>query len=358
MFCRLFCDFPPLYSILSCSSPRPSIHLYNATPPPISTSLCSRLSAFDMQAQRTITYTKWFDYKENIEVRSLTKRQLKPRYIAQGRLRWFGYLVRSPLDHPAPAIYTFIPKAGMDKNPWSPSHTMGRRPRQRSQTAGDNIYGGFQHRPWPYSLEVNHCCSCPLYAPMPRVLVKWSEASSDVLSSFHSPDSNSSSLVGIIHSFPQHVWTAKWLFTNLVRYVCIQSSSFPSPIFLRSIIFILAFFFAQLCGLLFLVSTSIQHFFYFLCYMPVGWWSHSSHLWSEDLSGSLQKCIIWAEEIDGRLSEHGSVCLTRQFTRAIDRTWPGLIPPLFDRSLFHSTETSVRVSFRDSFRVFSHINNC
>ena len=111
MFCRLFCDFPPLYSILGCSSPCPSIHLYNATPPPISTSLCSRLSAFDMQAQRTITYTKWFDYKANIEVRSLTKRQLKPRYIAQGHFRWFGYLVRSPLSHPAHAIYTFNPRA-------------------------------------------------------------------------------------------------------------------------------------------------------------------------------------------------------------------------------------------------------
>ena len=78
---------------------------------PISTSLCSRLSAFDMQAQRTITNTKWFQYKTNIEVRTLTHRQPIQRYIDQGRLRWFGKILRSPLNHPALAIYTFNPRA-------------------------------------------------------------------------------------------------------------------------------------------------------------------------------------------------------------------------------------------------------
>ena len=47
--------------------------LYGSECWPISTSLCSRLSAFDIQAQRTITNTKWFDYKTNIEARALTK---------------------------------------------------------------------------------------------------------------------------------------------------------------------------------------------------------------------------------------------------------------------------------------------
>ena len=64
-----------------------------------------------MQAQRTITNTKWFEYKTNIEVRTLTNRQPIQRYIAQGRLRWLGHLLRSPPNHPALAIYTFNPRA-------------------------------------------------------------------------------------------------------------------------------------------------------------------------------------------------------------------------------------------------------
>ena len=46
-----------------------------------------------------------------MEVRTITNRQPIQRYIAQGRLRWFGHLLRSPLNHPASAIYTFNPRA-------------------------------------------------------------------------------------------------------------------------------------------------------------------------------------------------------------------------------------------------------
>ena len=62
----------------------------------ISTSLCSRLSAFDMQAEWTNINSKLFDYKykTNIEVRTLTKRQPIQRYIAQSRLRCFGHQLR------------------------------------------------------------------------------------------------------------------------------------------------------------------------------------------------------------------------------------------------------------------------
>ena len=81
--------------------------------------VCSRLSAFDMQAQRAITNSKWFDYKTNMEVWSLTKCQPIQRYIAQGRLCWFGHL------HIQPEGW------GMVKTTWSPSHAIGRRPRQR-----------------------------------------------------------------------------------------------------------------------------------------------------------------------------------------------------------------------------------
>ena len=76
-----------------------SVLLYGSECWPISTSLCSRLSTFDTQAQRTITNTKWFDYKTNIEVRALTKRQPIQRYIAQSRLRWIGHLLRSAHIH-------------------------------------------------------------------------------------------------------------------------------------------------------------------------------------------------------------------------------------------------------------------
>ena len=88
-----------------------SVLLYGSECWPISTSLCSRLSAFDMQAQRTITNTKWFDYNTTNEVRALTKRQPLQRYIAQSPIRWFGHLLRSPHSHPAHATYSFNPKA-------------------------------------------------------------------------------------------------------------------------------------------------------------------------------------------------------------------------------------------------------
>ena len=89
-----------------------SVLIYGSECWPISTSLYSRLSAFDMQAQRTITNTKWFDYiKQKIDVRALTKRQPIQRYIAQSRLRWFVYLLRSPHSHPTHAIYSFNPRA-------------------------------------------------------------------------------------------------------------------------------------------------------------------------------------------------------------------------------------------------------
>ena len=99
---------------------------------PISTSLCSRLSAFDMQAQRTITNTKWLDYKTHIEVRTLTNRQPIQRYIAQGRLRWCGHLLRSPLNHTALAIYTFNPRAAG----WS-------RPRGAPRTQWSDVLGKY-----------------------------------------------------------------------------------------------------------------------------------------------------------------------------------------------------------------------
>ena len=55
------------------------------------TSLCSRLSALHTHAQRTITNTKWFDYKTIFEVRALTKRKPIKKssfYIAQYPVRW------------------------------------------------------------------------------------------------------------------------------------------------------------------------------------------------------------------------------------------------------------------------------
>ena len=64
-----------------------------------------------MPAQQTITNTKWFEYKTNMEVRTLTNCQKLQRYIAQGRLRWFGNLLLSRLNHTAHAIYTFNPRA-------------------------------------------------------------------------------------------------------------------------------------------------------------------------------------------------------------------------------------------------------
>ena len=107
-----------------------SVLLYGSECWPISTSLCSRLSAFDMQAQRTITNTKWFEYKTNIEVRTLTNRQPIQRYIAQGCLRWLSHLLRSSPNHPALAIYTFNQRAAG----WS-------RPRVAPRTRWSDVLG-------------------------------------------------------------------------------------------------------------------------------------------------------------------------------------------------------------------------
>ena len=43
---------------------------------------------------------------EDVRSTSFGRQQIQ-RYIAQGRLRWFGHPLRSPLNHPARAIYTF-----------------------------------------------------------------------------------------------------------------------------------------------------------------------------------------------------------------------------------------------------------
>ena len=49
--------------------------LYGSVCWSISTTMCSRLSAFEMQAHRTITNTKWFEYKTSMEARTITNRQ-------------------------------------------------------------------------------------------------------------------------------------------------------------------------------------------------------------------------------------------------------------------------------------------
>ena len=63
-------------------------------------------------------------------VMSLTNRQPIQRYIAQGRLRWLGHLLRSPPNHPALAIYTFNPRAAG----WS-------RPRGAPRTRWSDVLG-------------------------------------------------------------------------------------------------------------------------------------------------------------------------------------------------------------------------
>ena len=54
--------------------------------------------------------------------------------IAQGRLRWFGHLLRSPLNHPAHAIYTFNPRGAG----WS-------RPRGAPRTQWSDVLGKGQN---------------------------------------------------------------------------------------------------------------------------------------------------------------------------------------------------------------------
>ena len=93
-----------------------------------------------MQAQRTISNTKWFDYKTNIDIRSLTKRQPIQRYIAQGRIRWFCHLLRSLPNDPAHAIYTGLQPdgGGLVKTRGAPrtwwSHVLGKDLKQLGTT--------------------------------------------------------------------------------------------------------------------------------------------------------------------------------------------------------------------------------
>ena len=102
-----------------------SVLLYGSECWPISTSLCSRLSAFDMQAQRTITNTKWFEYKTNIEVRTLTNRQPIQRYITQRSppLAWPSTPV-STKSSCTRHLHLQPEGSGMVETTWSPSHAM------------------------------------------------------------------------------------------------------------------------------------------------------------------------------------------------------------------------------------------
>ena len=74
-----------------------------------------------------------FEYKRSDSVLFnviLTNRQPIQRYIAQGRLRWLGHLLRSPPNPPALAIYTFNPRAAG----WS-------RPRGAPRTRWSDVLG-------------------------------------------------------------------------------------------------------------------------------------------------------------------------------------------------------------------------
>ena len=85
--------------------------------------------------------------------------------------------------------------SGMVETTWSPSHAMEWRPQKRLKTAGDNIDGGFQHRPRPFPLEVNHCCPCRLYALVARDLVsEWMQRANE-----HDDKSLFVSSVGLLH---------------------------------------------------------------------------------------------------------------------------------------------------------------
>ena len=143
-----------------CQASVLSVLLYGSECLPISTSLCSRLSVFDMHAQWT--NVKWFDYKTNIEVRSLTKCQPIQRCSTKSPpLVWPSTPVSTQPSCPL-HLHLQPECRGMVETLWSPAHAMGRRPRQTPQTAGDNIDGGLQHLPRPCPLEVNHCSSCRL----------------------------------------------------------------------------------------------------------------------------------------------------------------------------------------------------
>ena len=121
-----------------------SVLFYGSECWPIFTNLFSRLSAFDMQAHRTITNTKWFDSKTNTEVRSHTKLQPRLNYSTSPLMVWSSTPVSVQSSCPRHLHRQVKPEcAGMVNISWSPSHAMGRRPRQRPQTAGDNTAGCF-----------------------------------------------------------------------------------------------------------------------------------------------------------------------------------------------------------------------
>ena len=113
--------------------------------------------------------TKSFEYKTNIEVRPVTKRHRFKAIMA--KVASAGLTIYSSLRS---IIYSFKPRAEGWSRPrtWSPSHAMGRRPRQISETAGDNTGRGFKHRHRLYPAGGEPLLLVPsLYAFVAKTLV-------------------------------------------------------------------------------------------------------------------------------------------------------------------------------------------
>ena len=150
------CSGSSVAPCFSCSHLSGQIRLYQASVLyvlfygsvccPISTSLGSRLSAFDMQAQWSIYHqNQMVRLQKCMEARSHTKCQPIQRNIAYGHLRWCGL---RPITLPTPSTHsTRARRHGQD--PVELLARDGRRPRQRYHAAGDNIAAGLKHRSRP-----------------------------------------------------------------------------------------------------------------------------------------------------------------------------------------------------------------
>ena len=125
-----------------------------------------------IQAQRTITNTKWFDYKTNIEVRALTKDN---RFnVILPKVAYAGLAIYSDLHSAILPTPSTPPTLGLRPEGWSrprePPARDGATSSRKTSNSGDNTGRGFQHRHRPYPLEVNHCCSSRLHAIVARAM--------------------------------------------------------------------------------------------------------------------------------------------------------------------------------------------
>ena len=94
-----------------------SVLLYGAESWPLNATLEARIDGFDSRALRRLEGIHWSQHVTNEEVRQRTGQPPASVLVAQRRVRWLGYVLRCPQNHPTRAILEFDPAAAGWRRP-------------------------------------------------------------------------------------------------------------------------------------------------------------------------------------------------------------------------------------------------